>query len=392
MLPLPRIKQSPTAPGFIADPYQFYDKIRALGDFVFWEDYEMAMATSHGAVRTVLCHSALGREVPRARRTSRPVHLAAFHNIDDNSLLRLEPPEHTRLRSIVEQALDAATILSMAPTISRTCDELIDGFPRQTAFDAQKDFADQLASLTVMRFLGMPEEMYTQIKTWAHLMSALQYARRDRAIEDDANTAASKLTIFMREFLAEKPSGDNFIGRISSISKTLTAEEVMSLVLLFVQAGTQATAYCIGHAVLQLTDFPERSLAVSTIHISETVDECIRFEPPLHIVARHAQEDVTLFDHHFERNTQIGCILGSACHDDAVWPDGNVFDPFRAGRPHMGFGAGIHACVGGALARMMMTIALPAFFSRCPNARVVEPAKYANDYLFRRLERLMIRV
>lgn len=355
----------------------------------------MPMATSHEAVKTVLTHPAFGREMPRAQRAERPDHLAAFHRIDDHSLMRLEPPEHTRLRNVAEKAISGGAILAMAPTISQMCDALIDELPRGVAFDVQKTFADQLTGHTITGYLGLPSEMYPQIRNWANDMAALQYARKDRAMEVAANEAAMAFSIFMEAHLSDRasaPATDDFIGRMIDIQKTLTHVEVISIVLTFIQASMQATSYMLGHALRQLVDFPDRLLALAPDQITATIDECVRFEPPLHVIGRHAQQDVTLSGTTFERHSQIGCLLGSACHDDAVWPDADLFDPFRAARQHMGFGAGIHACVGASFSNMIMTIALPAFFSRCPNVRITEPPTYANDFQFRRLERLMVEI
>ena len=93
------IEQPPTAPGFLANPFAFYDRARALGDFVFWEDYQLVMATSYEAVSAVLSHTAMGREPPMTARAHRLEHLSTYHKIDDHSLLRQEAPEHTRLRT-----------------------------------------------------------------------------------------------------------------------------------------------------------------------------------------------------------------------------------------------------------------------------------------------------
>jgi unspecific monooxygenase len=393
MQPLPRIEQSPTAPDFVANPYPFFERARRLGDFVFWEDYAMPMATSHEAVNAVLKSPAMGREVPRQERSARPSHLVAFNRIDDHSLMRLEPPEHTRLRYIVEQALVGDAFFEMAPSISRRCDALIDGLPRGVPFNAQSAFADQIADFTIMHFLGLPIEMFTDVQTWARQMSALQYARRNRAIEDTANQAATAFTAFMEAHLSERTDGhDDFIGHILSLNKTLTIIEIVSMVLLFIQASSQGCAFTLGHALRHLIGFSDRTLALGPDNITQTFSECVRIEAPLQIISRFAQQEVTLLDHTFERHTQIGCLLGSACRDDAVWPDANVFDPFRASRSHAGFGGGIHACVGASFSAMVSAIALPAFFSRCPDVRLVELPTYANDFLFRRTETLMLEI
>lgn len=396
MQALPRISQSATAPDFVADPFRFYDQIRALGDFVYWENYNMVMATSHEAVTAVLTHPAMGRETPISERAARPSHLSTHDRIDDLSLLRLESPEHTRLRSVAENALNDGLILQMAPTISKLCDDLISAFPSDCSFNVQETYADKVPGIAMARLLGLPDDTSTDLQKWARAIDALMHARRDRDQEDAAEFATNEFFSFINEYLSRRRRAgdrDDFVGRILSeqkSGKTLTDDEIISLILLFVQAGTVGIAYTLGNAILHLTRYPERKLALSADHITQTVEECVRMEPPLHIVGRYAQEDVTILDQEFKREEQIGCLLASACHDDAVWPDGNKFDPFRASRRHTGFGAGIHACVGASLARMVMKIALPALFSRCPNLRLTEVPTYANDYLFRRIETLAV--
>ena len=365
---------------------------------MYWENYSMVMATSHEAVTAMLTHPAMGRELPMSKRASRPSHLSTHNRIDDLSLLRLEPPEHTRLRSVFEMALDDGLVPQMAPTLSIICDDLISAFPNDRSFNLQEAFADKLPGIAVMRFLGLPDDMSTAVQGWARDIDALMHANRDRIQEDAAERATVEFHEYMSAYLSDRRrvgEKDDFVGRILSeqkSGKTLTDDEVISLVLLFVKAGTGGIAYTIGNAILHLVRFSERNLALSADLITQTVEECVRMEPPLHIVGRHAQEEVSILGQVFQREEQIGCLLASACHDDAVWPDGNTFDPFRASRRHTGFGVGIHACVGASLARMMMKIALPALFSRCPNLRLAEIPTYANDYLFRRIEILAVTV
>ncbi|MEO9825004.1 MAG: cytochrome P450 [Paracoccaceae bacterium] len=385
------IQQLPTAPEFLANPYAFYDRARALGDFVFWEDYQMVMATSYEAVNAVLSHSALGREPPMKARSTRPAHLFTYHSIDDHSLLQLEAPEHTRLRKTAVAALSDEIILSMTLTISQICDDLISAFPNDAAFDLQSAYADKVPGITLMRLLGFGDDMHMQFQEWARDVDGLFLAKRDRSLEDAAEQASVAFNGFMTLHLAKvrnRSSSDDFITRVLKSQKTLDDAEIIALVMLIVQAGTGTAAYAIGHALEILADHPERALALAPDQIAATVSECLRYEPPLHVIARHAQDDVALLGHLFPRDTQIGCLTASACHDDAVWPDGNKFDPFRAVRPHLGFGKGAHACIGNALTHLIMKIALPALFSRCPELRIVSKPRIANEYMFRRFERL----
>lgn len=395
MRSLPRIKQSPSDPEFLADPYAFYDRARRLGDFVYWEEYDFPMATSYEAVNATLTHPAMGREPPHAMRTARSAHLATYYHIADHSLLRLEGPEHTRLKSVAQAAFTNEAVLMLAPTLSQICDELINGFPKDVPFDLLSTFADKIPMIALMRLLGFPDEMAKTFQGWARDVDGIFQSKRDRAIEDIVERASIELQAFMTSHLAHLRStggSDDVISRIIASERTLADEEIMALVMLVSQASTSATGYALGTAIWTLCKYQDKKLALAPVQIQATVEECLRLEPPFHIIMRYAQDDATLLESTFPRETQIGCLIGSACRDDAVWPDGNTFDPFRATRPNLGFGKGVHACLGSSMAHMVMKIALPALFSRCPSLRVVSEPTFADDYMFRKLERLDVQI
>ena len=203
--------------------------------------------------------------------------------------------------------------------------------------------------------------------------------------------------LYLRDTIDKRgqaPSGD-FLSELIAAKADgtlLSTEELLSTVVLLLNAGHEASVHALGHAVHLLTDYPERSLALEPTNIAGTVEECLRFRPPLHMFQREVYEDVRISEHDFQKGQTVGCLLGSACRDDAVWPDGDKFDPIRARRPHLAFGTGIHACLGAVLARLEMQIALPALFSRCPDLRIVEPPELADRYHFHGLERLMVEV
>lgn len=395
MQSLPKIQQSPSDPVFLDNPYAFYDKARSMGDFVFWDDYKIPMATSYEAVNAILTHPAMGREPPHFTLALRPPHLATFHRIKDQSLLRLEGPEHTRLKTLAQEAFCNEAILMLAPTISQICDSLIDNFPKGIPFDLQGAYADKVPGIALMRLLGFPDEMHQTFQGWVRDIDGMFRSNINRATEEAAEKAATEFERFMTshlEQLRKNGSSDDVIGRIVASERALADEEILALVMLVAQASTSATAYAIGTAIFTLVHFAERKLALAPVQIQATVQECLRLEPPFHIIRRYAQQDVSILDRTFPRDTQIGCLIASACHDDAVWPDGNIFDPFRAVRENHGFGKGVHACLGASMAHMVMTIALPALFSRCPSLRIAKEPTFADDYVFRKLERLEVQI
>ena len=388
------ISQSPTDAEFVQDPYPFYKHARSLGDFVEWTDYGMTMATTQAAVSAVLKHPHLGRPAPEEDRTPSPAHLTSFYRVEANSLLEREPPDHTRLRSLVLRAFTRNRILHLAPEISRIADELIDAFP-DGPFDIIDAYARPMPIRIICRLLGVPEDMGDQLQAWSNDMVAMYQARRDMAAELRAEASSTAFTDFMHRYIEKRrkaPRQDLLSDLIAAEQdgEKLSTDELIATCILLLNAGHEATVHAIGNSIRHLTEYPEKQLAIGPDHIAGTVEECLRFDPPLHMFTRYVYQDVGILGQQFRRGDKIGCLLASACRDDAVWPDGETLDPFRAVRTNLSFGAGIHFCVGAPLARMEMQIALPALFSRCRSLKLAEEPRIADLYHFRGLERLIV--
>lgn len=392
---LPVVEQDPTDASFVADPYPFYAELRAIGDFVFWANYDLPVATTHAAVSEVLRHPSMGRAVPEALATAPNPALAKFTALERHSLLELEPPDHTRIRREAMSAFTGPQIALIGPRISQIADALIDGFP-DTPFDLIEAYSKPLAAQTITAFLGIDTSHAPQLQAWSNSMVAMYQARRDAAVEAEAETAARAFTGFITDVIAERRAapGSDFISQLAECETagTLTADEVVSTVILLLNAGHEATVHAVGNAVPQLLGFEGLKDALEPDSIAGTVEECLRFRPPLHLFKRFVYQPTTIAGVHFAPNNEIGCLLASACHDDAVWPDARVFDPFRPRIRHLAFGLGLHACVGAALARLEMQIALPILFARCPGLTTVEQPTVANLFHFHGYERLMVSV
>jgi unspecific monooxygenase len=393
---LERLSQSPTDPGFVQNPYAFYRAARALGDFVYWEDYGMAMATTHEAVTRVLKSKKMGREVPLDRRKPIRPGLEPFYDVEAHSMLELEPPRHTSLRQLVLRAFTRNRISRLAPDISMIADDLMDAFP-DGPFDLLDVYARPLPVIVIARLLGVPESMAPQLLTWSNDMVAMYQSRRTVEIEDRAAAAAGAFSDFMRGYVEKRRStpGNDLISELIAAEQDgekLSLDELISTCILLLNAGHEATVHSIGNAVRHLAGHARCIEAMQPERIEYAVEECLRFDPPLHMFTRHVYEPVDIMGTHFKPGDEVGCLLGSACRDDAIWPDGDRFDPFRDIVKNTAFGAGIHFCVGAPLARLELQIALPALFSRFPNLQIAEPTKVADLYHFRGLERLMLQV
>ena len=380
--------QSPTDPVFVQDPYPLYDRMRAAGDLVFWSDYDTVCAVSHRAVTTILKDRRFGREAPPEFARAVPDHLRPFYDIEANSMLELEPPRHTKLRSLVMRAFTSRGIASLGPVITQLANDLIDQFP-EGPFDIIDAFARPIPVIVICRLLGVPEDRASDLLRWSNDMVAMYQARRTPAIEAAAVAATLEFRAFLNDYIAARrkaPKSDLLSELIAAEAdgQKLTSDELISTVMVLLNAGHEATVHTLGNGIKALIE--NNKPTVTTM----TAEEVLRYDPPLHMFMRWVYEDVTLFGHDFKRGDEVGCLLASANHDPQVYSNPGAFIPARTGPMNASLGGGVHFCVGAPLARMEVHLALDALFTRCPNLRITEPATYADLYHFHGLDRLMV--
>lgn len=385
----------PTDPNFVQNPYPAYQEMRAVGDMVYWDAYDMPVAVTAEAVKKAMRHPNMGRAVPK-KYVNTPEALRPFNEVEAYSLLELEPPDHTRIRRVVASAFVLDRMAVLTPLVSQIADALINKFPDDAPFDLLTAFAQPLTARTIAAFLGIDTEHAPQMQAWSDAMVTMYQTGRNAAVEHAAASAANDFSTFITAELDRRKSFplDDFLTELTLAESagTLTRAEAVSSAILLLNAGQEATAHAIANAIRTLLDFPETALAVHPTHCAGTVEECLRFTPPLHMFTRQVYKPVSFMGVDFKEGSEIGCLLGSACRDDAVWPDGDIFDPFRLRRPHQAFGVGIHACTGAALARLEMHIALPALFSRCLGMTLASPPRIADTYHFHGLESLEVKL
>lgn len=390
------LHQSPTDPEFVQDPYPFYRQARALGPLPLWQDYGMPAAFDYATVNALLRDRRFGREVPAERAVPPPAHLAPFYAVEAHSMLEAEPPRHTRLRGLVLRAFTSRRIAAMAPEISGLCHELIDAFP-DGPFDLLPAYCTAIPVWVIARLLGVPTERSQDLLRWSHAMVAMYQASRTRATEDAAARAAEEFSAFLQAYVETRRAepGDDLITHLIAAEEAgdrLSTDELITTCILLLNAGHEATVHALANGVKALLQAGADPGWLAPTGIDATVEEVLRYDPPLHMFTRYAYEDVTVFGHDFARGDEVALMLGAANRDPAVWLTPDRFDPNRPVQTHASFGAGLHFCVGAPLARLEMQIALPILFARCPALHPAEPPVYSNTYHFHSLSRLMVEI
>lgn len=302
-------------------------------------------------------------------------------------MLELEPPRHTRLRGLVLRAFTSRRIAALGPEITALSHTLIDALP-DGPFDLLPHFAAKLPVIIIARLLGVPESMAPDLLRWSNAMVGMYMANLTREVEDRATAATLAFVDFLRGYVAARRADprDDLITHLISAEEDgarLSIDELITTCILLLNAGHEATVHTIGNGVKTLLETGARPHNPQT-----TVEEILRFDPALHMFTRWAYEDVTVMGQEFRRGDQVALLLGAANRDPDAYDCPNLFDPNRAAKPHISFGAGLHFCVGAPLARLELQIALPILFDRLPNLRLTAPPEYANVYHFHGLKSL----
>ncbi|MGA7199612.1 cytochrome P450 [Roseiarcus sp.] len=398
-----RVRLDPRDPAFFGDPYPAYAAIRVAAPAFFWEDYGLWCFASHRDVSALLRDKRFGRQILHVMTRealgwpAAKAHLAAFDAVERYSILELEPPEHTRLRGLVNRAFVSRRIETLGPRIAALAHEQIDTFERQGSADLIAGFAAPIPVAVIADLIGVPREMGPQMLDWSHRMVAMYQFGVTRAVEESAAEAARAFAGFMRAHARARRSDlrDDLISqllRAESDGGRLSEDELVTTCILLLNAGHEATVHAIGNGVKAMLEHhvDAESAFAGEASRAATVEEMLRLDAPLHLFARYALEDVEFAGVRFKKGEKIGLLLGAANRDPDRFPRPDAFDARRDPNPHLAFGAGIHFCVGAPLARLEMATALPILFARLPGLRLVETPQYRDAYHFHGLEALRV--
>lgn len=399
-----RLRLDPRDKRFYQNPYEAYAWLHGRGSTFFWEEFGHWCFGGYEDVNRLLRDRRFGRQNPAGIPDSRGVgadrsHLKSFDAIEANSMLELEPPVHTRLRTLVNRAFVSRQVERLRPRVEALANELVDRFPAGEAFDLLPAFAAPLPITIIAEMLGVPVEMGPQLLDWSHQMVAMYTHGRTRETEEIANRAAGEFSGFLRGYIAErkKSPGDDLLSLLISAQEDgqkLSEDELVSSVILLLNAGHEATVHQAGNAVrviLAQGGDPRRFFA-SAEATAATVEECLRFDAPLHLFSRYAYEEMEIApDVTVKSGEQIGLLLGMANHDPAAFVEPDAFRPDRADQKNVSFGAGIHFCIGAPLARLELQAALKVLFDRLPELKLAEEPRFRDSWHFHGLETLRCR-
>lgn len=318
--------------------------------------------------------------------------------------LFLDPPDHTRLRKLVAKAFSPKVVNALQPGITVLVDGLLDRIAEKGEFDVVEDFAYPLPVAVICRLLGVPLEDEPQFsQASAVLAQALDPFSTISGVPPDVVNervqAVRGLRGYLHDLIERRRSqpGDDLLSGLVAVEESgdqLTEEEIVSTCNLLLIAGHETTVNLIGNAILAMLRNPVHWAALSADpgRAPAIVEETLRYDPPVQLAGRIAAADMTIGDVDVPAGDIMMVLLAAAQRDPTEFDRADAFDPDRGTVRHLGFGRGIHYCLGAPLARLEAGAALSAVAARFPEARLAGEPLYKANVTLRGLAELMVSV
>jgi cytochrome P450 len=372
-----------------ADPYPAYRAARDAGALLpyLFDDVPVHLVTRYAECAEVLTSGDWGHGYAEGISPFRDPGARI-----PGSFVRMDPPEHTRLRGLLNRSFLPRALADLRPTAAGVVERLLDEALAAGRFDAIAGLSEPLAAAMVQgRLLGVPEADRAMLREWE--LAIARGTDPDDLLDDAATaarTAAAQACLgYFAELVARRmrePGDDLLSGLAAGIAEgVITAPEVVGIALLLLVAGTETSVNLIGNAVLALVGAPDQQELLRTRPelVPVAVDEVLRHDAPTQFTIRVALRDTALGGMRFTRGNGVVVLMASASRDERVFADPDRFDVTRyAGnrpaRRHLGFSLGLHFCLGAALARLEAEASLGALLAR---TRRLELATDRVEYL-----------
>ena len=384
----------PTDPAFLQNPYPTYARLRAENPIFFYEPWGKWMLTRHEDVSALLRDRRLGRVLENTKVRLEPDH-APFDAIQDGSLLELEPPDHTRIKTAVQDVFTPRHVRALEDKISALCyrlaAKLAVNLTAGNQADLLRDFAEPIPVTVIAELLGVPEKDRYQLVPWSKAIIGMFEPERTPAAEAAAVRAAREFAAYVRELMREKRAApqDDLISRMVKLRGAdptrLSEAEIVANAILFLDAGHEAVVNVVGNGMIALLSRPEawETLKAHPEQLGTAVEETLRFDTPLQFFERVVREDVAYKGFFWPKGTTLCLYYASANRDERVFTEPDTFDLTRHPNPHLSFGLGLHYCIGAPLARLELRHALAALLTHVPDLKLVKTPEYQPKNVFR---------
>ncbi|MCC6191284.1 MAG: cytochrome P450 [Anaerolineales bacterium] len=387
-----------------ADPYPFYQTLRAQ-DPVHWDEpMGFWVLTRYADVARAFHDPRFSRAqglmagFKRLPAAEQPIAEPVYHAFSQ-AMPYTDPPHHTRLRALVNKSFTPRVVERMRPCIQRVLDDLLDAAEARGRMDVIGDLAYPLPMVVIAELLGLPVEDRQRFKAWSDdAFAVLGVVRHSPELHAKAARSLADLADYILTLSRERrlrPQEDllTALATVAEAGDRLTNDELVANVSILLAAGHETTANVIGNGVLALLRNPHQlqKLREAPALAEAAVDEVMRYDNAVQVVYRSTVEEVDLGDKRIGAGQVVNMILGAADRDPQQFSNPDMFDITRAEGRHVGFGLGIHFCVGAPLARLEIQMAYTSLLRRFPALRLAaEPLDWQEHPTFRGLRSLPV--
>jgi cytochrome P450 PksS len=374
------------SPEFKADPYPFFARLREMAPAcrVTLPGRQSAwLLTRYDDVATALKDARFAKDPSTAltpdQAARQPWVPKMFRPLTRN-MLDLDPPDHTRLRGLVQKAFTPRLVERMRERVASQSEGLLEAALRRGRMDLIRDYALPIPTTIIAEMLGVPNADRHRFHRWSEVIVATSPSGLARA------KAVPSVVLFLRYIRRlvrarrAEPRDDlvSALAQAEEAGDQLSEDELLAMIFLLLIAGHETTVNLIGNGALALMRHPAQMerLRGDPSLVRTAVEELLRYESPLATATeRFAREDIPIAGVVIPRGEMVYAVLASANRDPRQFPHADTLDVAREPNRHLAFGLGIHYCLGAPLARLEGEIAIGALLRRAPRLRLAIPSE-----------------
>jgi cytochrome P450 len=388
---------------FIADPYPVYTELRSHAPIWYHEQTDHWLVSRFDDVNTLLRDRRFGRTYHHLAtnaemgRPEEPSSHGPFWHLIRNGILDMEPPDHTRVRSLVSKAFTPRVVEAMRDPIQVMMNGLIDEISGAGEFDLIPSIAEPLPVAVIAELLGVPDEDRHLLRPWSADICGMYELNPSEQAARTAVRASEEFSEYLRALSRQRRSApqDDLISALAQVvenDERLTEDELIGTCVLLLNAGHEATVNVTANGWWSLFRNPEQlaRLRAEPSLVPRAIEELMRWDTPLHMFERWVLEDAEICGTHVPMGAELGLLFGSANRDPSVFDLPDDLDISREPNPHVSFGAGVHFCLGAPLARLELEISFSTMLARLPRMELLEEPSWKPNYIIRGLEALRV--